>query len=533
MPNNAKVEAVLHYKTELLRIVHKLNSPTNRTNKASHMNDLYNLILRIQNYCAVFQIKSIKRITTLLIGKMYVSTENVRVKPGEERLFGETLKSLLQELTDYSQGIRRKSEKWTLSPRKKVLVYDQDEWFGEWVKDLEHHSSYQFIEVTPDRFKEELFDHIPSAILICMEAADLEAKEWVDYIRKYYSETIPVIAYTTSKDPHHLQGILEQNVTHILEKPFDRNLMIGYLDNAISNQKRAVRSIEDDYKIQRDTMETIIQKEWMRFQRYQAVFSLVLINVDTYQYFINQYQTKYQHLFNQMKLTVSQSTRPYDELYTWSPRSFMLLLPVTTQEGAETVVQRISSLIVESEHLLADHISFGIIESEIQYQTSTALIQKLESELKNAKAMDGPKIVPRVNDLKVRTANEKYKILLVDDDLVSSTILYNNLNEEIWEVEVCSEGADALELTLQFQPDIILCETKLKDLDGYSFCLQVKQIPSLSNVLFCFLSEQQLKHFIVRAFNIGADDYFLKPFYIEELEVRIRKHLKVRDSFER
>ncbi|MGM7700989.1 response regulator [Pseudalkalibacillus sp. Hm43] len=533
MPNNAKVEAVAHYKTELLRIVHKLNSPTIRTSKASHMTELYNLILRIQNYCAVFQIKSIKTITTLLIRKMDVSTESVRVKPGEERLFGETLKSLLQELTDYGQGLRRKSEKWTLSSKKKVLVYDQDEWFGEWVRDLEQHSPYQFIQVSADRFKEELFDHIPTAILICLDSGDQQAREWVVYIRKHYSKTIPVIAYTTSKYPHQLQRILELNVTHLLEKPFDQDLLISYLDNAISNQKRAIHSTEDDYKIQRDMMEAIIQKEWMRFQRYQAVFSLVLIKVDAYQYFINQYEAKYHHLFNQLKLTASQSTRPYDELYTWSPGSFMLLLPVTPQEGAETVVERISSLIAESEHLLAEHISFGIIESEIQYQSSASLIQKLETQMKNANAMDGPKIVPRLNDLKVQTNNQRYKILLIDDDLVSSTILFNNLNEEIWEVEVCNEGADALELALQFQPDIILCETKLKDLDGYSFCLQVKQIPSLSNVLFCFLSEQQLKHFIVRAFQIGADDYFLKPFYIEELEVRLRKHLKVRDSIER
>lgn len=540
MPNKAKVEAITHYKTELLRIVHKLSSTTRRSGTQTHMDDLYNLLIRIQNYCAVFQIKAVKTITTFLISKMNVTAETVGIKPGEERLFMDGLRTLMKELSDYPdpsrRHLRKRSSNETSESQNVVLIYDKDQLFLEWLKDEVYETSYQFVEMTDTNFKEELFIHDPSIILICIEKGNNEDKELVSYVRNHYSKSIPIIAYSQSNDTDHLQGILDLNVTHILTKPFNSSLLISYMDNALTNIKNTVPIMgysSNDFKLQRNAMKNLIKKEWLKFQRYQALFSLVLIKVDTYQYFINQYQRKYYQLLNQLKLTVSNTTRPYDEISIWSPGAIMLLLPVTPLEGAETVVQRINHLIKESGHRLSEHISFGIIESEMSYLTDERLIEKLEEEMGKSFSLTAPVIVPRSDRVSNDVNVERSKVLLIDDDLVSSTILFNNLDDEQWEVEVCNDGADALEHALQFEPDVILCETKLKDLDGYSFCLQVKQIPKLTNTIFCFLSEQQLKQFIVRAFNIGADDYFLKPFYIEELEVRLKRHIKVRVSDQR
>ncbi|WP_349410328.1 response regulator [Pseudalkalibacillus sp. SCS-8] len=523
MPYNAKQEAITYYRSELMKIIHTMNQPE-RKEKQSAFRNLYEMFERLEEYCSLFRLNDLHKLTVFLITKIELLNGHVRIKPGDERLFMSGLRMLYNELTDYQDfGSKRRKARLTAPTKKSrtIFVYDQDELFVKWLQDQLVDSEYQLIDLSVKRINFEALEDNPDIFIINF-AGKQEGEEWVTFIREHYSASLPIIALTTSD--HHLEhiDILQYNITHIVKKPFEPSLLFAYMDHAIKQNRLDVNVSSmrtQDMKHQRNEIEALIKKEWMRFQRFQAMFSLIWIKVDG----ISRYD-----VLNQLKLSISQTIRPYDELYIWSPSSLMLLLPVTPLEGAVAVGNRIIEMVDSKELPYAKDVYWGAIQSENEYSSYEQLLERLEADVNPVTSVQRSIIIPRLDEGTRNEHNERIKVLLIDDDLVTSTILSNHLDEEKWELEVCSEGVDALDHTLQYLPDIILCESKLKDLDGYSFCLQVRQLPKLENTIFCFLTEQELKHYIIRAFHIGADDYFLKPFYIEELEVRLQRHLHVR-----
>jgi DNA-binding response OmpR family regulator len=117
----------------------------------------------------------------------------------------------------------------------------------------------------------------------------------------------------------------------------------------------------------------------------------------------------------------------------------------------------------------------------------------------------------------------KTRVLIMDDDRISTSLIMNHFSSDEWDVEVCIDVKHAVEKVLSFQPAFILCETKLKDLDGLFFCRQIRQIPQLDNVKFYFLTEQTLSQYVLRAYEEGADDYLTKPFSLEVLEAKMKR----------
>lgn len=309
-----------------------------------------------------------------------------------------------------------------------------------------------------------------------------------------------------------------------------------YIDGSIINNDPEYNSDITDFRFQSSTIEnekkkilTLIEKEWVRYQRFQSTFSLILIKIMNYNVCLHQFQGQYYEYFSQINSIIGSSIRPYDELGLWSKDVLLLLLPATSLDGAHMAIQRIMQQIDGSSNHLSNYVVAWIMQSEQIYSTSRQFILQLENEvLKNPQPLERITLITSTNHvgkLAISERNEK-KILIIDDDLISSTVLFTNLKEENWDVEVCHDGSKALEIALRYQPDLILCETKINDLDGFSLCMQVKQIPQCRDTIFCFLSKQYLKQFIIRAYQVGADDYFTKPFTIQEIEMRMNYHLK-------
>ncbi|MFQ6791428.1 MAG: response regulator transcription factor [Thomasclavelia sp.] len=117
---------------------------------------------------------------------------------------------------------------------------------------------------------------------------------------------------------------------------------------------------------------------------------------------------------------------------------------------------------------------------------------------------------------------EKYKVLIVDDELAILDILKLQLEFENYLVDLASSASEALE-KLANLPDIILLDVNMADMSGFELCKKIRKFVSCPII---FLTARILQQDKINGLMIGGDDYITKPFSMDELLARIAAHLR-------
>lgn len=119
------------------------------------------------------------------------------------------------------------------------------------------------------------------------------------------------------------------------------------------------------------------------------------------------------------------------------------------------------------------------------------------------------------------------RILVIDDDQHIVSFLRRALSYSGYEVEVARDGETGLSRALQFQPDLVVLDIMMPGLDGYEVCRRLRvggEVPILMLTAKDEVADR------VRGLDVGADDYLVKPFAVEELQARIRALLRRREA---
>lgn len=117
---------------------------------------------------------------------------------------------------------------------------------------------------------------------------------------------------------------------------------------------------------------------------------------------------------------------------------------------------------------------------------------------------------------------EKKRVLIIDDSVVIQRLVQARLRADGFEVATAGDGAEAIELTKQFQPDVVLLDIDMPRINGFEACRALKDNSETSKVPIIFLTAQTKTEDKVRGLDIGAVDYVTKPFDPVELRARVR-----------
>ncbi len=120
---------------------------------------------------------------------------------------------------------------------------------------------------------------------------------------------------------------------------------------------------------------------------------------------------------------------------------------------------------------------------------------------------------------------EGSRILLVDDDMDILRILEDNLKLDGFEVTAASTGRAALKYFAQTEPDLVILDLTLPDIDGIQICLSFRE---KSDVPIIMLTARDRIPDKVLGLETGADDYMVKPFDYLELAARVKACLRRR-----
>lgn len=112
------------------------------------------------------------------------------------------------------------------------------------------------------------------------------------------------------------------------------------------------------------------------------------------------------------------------------------------------------------------------------------------------------------------------QILLAEDDLNLGFLLVDYLSSEKFSVKLCKDGEAALQCFKTADYDLCLLDVMMPQMDGFSLAKEIRKLNQ--EIPIVFITAKSLKEDKLKGYEIGADDYILKPFDEEELVCKIK-----------
>ncbi|TEB15298.1 Phytochrome-like protein cph1 [Pelotomaculum sp. FP] len=128
--------------------------------------------------------------------------------------------------------------------------------------------------------------------------------------------------------------------------------------------------------------------------------------------------------------------------------------------------------------------------------------------------------------------NNQFEILLVEDTPEHIETVVAVLHDNDYKIRIAKNWSAALTLLSKHQPDLILLDIYMPEMDGFELCKTIKSNRAFSSIPIIFLTARDDEESIRKGFELGAQDYVVKPFHGSELQARVKTHLKLKQQTE-
>lgn len=115
------------------------------------------------------------------------------------------------------------------------------------------------------------------------------------------------------------------------------------------------------------------------------------------------------------------------------------------------------------------------------------------------------------------THESSKKVLIIEDDTVTRNIFLDGLQAEGFDTIAAQNGTVGIQKAQEHTPDLVICDIKMPDMDGFSVLTALRQDPVTAIVPFIFLTGSDSKASLRKGMELGADDYITKPCTVQQL----------------
>ena len=131
----------------------------------------------------------------------------------------------------------------------------------------------------------------------------------------------------------------------------------------------------------------------------------------------------------------------------------------------------------------------------------------------------------------METACKTIPRVLIVDDVESNRFILRNVIIEMGYCPVLTEnGIQALKMVQHIKPQLIILDIAMPQMDGFEVCNRLKEDPLTRDIPVIFISAFDETEDIVKGFEIGGEDYIIKPFIPEVVKARVGAHLKIYEA---
>ena len=135
------------------------------------------------------------------------------------------------------------------------------------------------------------------------------------------------------------------------------------------------------------------------------------------------------------------------------------------------------------------------------------------------------------------TSPEGKRILLVDDEPDILEFLSYTLRKQGFIVDCANNGTDGLKKAADFMPHLILLDVMMPGMDGIEVCEKIREIPTIKDVIVCFLTARSEDYSQIAGFDAGGDDYIIKPvkpkLLLGRIKALLRRYPETKEAIEK
>jgi putative two-component system response regulator len=128
---------------------------------------------------------------------------------------------------------------------------------------------------------------------------------------------------------------------------------------------------------------------------------------------------------------------------------------------------------------------------------------------------------------KMNMPNTKPKILIVDDDSISSMAIEGLLSSEPYDLYFASNGPDGIATAAALHPDLILLDVMMPHMDGFEVCKRIRALSDIAEVPILLITSLDDQSSRISGLQAGADDFITKPYNSVELFARLQTILRL------
>lgn len=157
-------------------------------------------------------------------------------------------------------------------------------------------------------------------------------------------------------------------------------------------------------------------------------------------------------------------------------------------------------------------------------------VQK-EPEIVEAQVSDVEQIAQEEADMSLSelwsNGDNGKPVILVVDDSDDFRLFIKDCLKPYYQIIEASDGAEALSAILELQPDVVICDVMMPEMDGFEVCRRIKTDINTSHIPFILLTARSAEEQKLKGLETGADDYITKPFNFDILLLRIEKLIQL------
>ncbi len=224
---------------------------------------------------------------------------------------------------------------------------------------------------------------------------------------------------------------------------------------------------------------------------------------------------------------ISASLRATDCLARWGGGTFAVLFPATGRRGAARALDKARRLLRRERFAVGGGepvraaAAAGVVGVPRTVPVEEA-VSRADRYLFRAKSAGRDRVAWEEGPEPAAEA----RVMLVEDDELMATLVRHHLEGEGFEVLHYTNGADALQALLRESVSLVVSDVQMPRMDGFELLERLRAVPSLAKVPVVLVTSMGSEEDVVRGFELGADDYILKPFSAVDFMTRLRRLLR-------
>lgn len=442
----------------------------------------------------------------------------------------------------HTDDVYLKTSQDSLNDHKRVLVIDDDVEFVTYVKEVLEKSDYQVsIALTAERGLKLFYQWKPCLLLLDIVLPDQSGMEvLLQIVEKAKLEHIPIMMVSGNFTVENQINAYRSGAMDFLAKPFDVGLLTALIDNRFMMKMDWDRSITLDEltgAFNRKHFNHVIKQQIDAFTHKNDLFSLVMLDLDYFKHVNDEYgHLKGDEVLQAFAATAREVTAAKGIFCRYGGEEFALILPYFDSIGATSIVDKLRKQF--------NHIKFRTGEETFQVTFSSGIAQLAENNsepekwieqadhaLYSAKRAGRNQTMIYSTDIQEKKSEALLNLIVVDDDPLIRDILISRFSE--WrptshtKVKAFGFEDGKTFLSSEWYRDgekyMILLDGSMPELDGLDVLRELRESYPEQQLLIVMLTARNQKEDIIQALEIGADDYVIKPFHMQELMLRIER----------